>query len=269
MMRATLLEKKYKSAKTLPSFVQNEIVADGGKSGEAIKLLAELLGISADARAQIAIHYVEAVHDEMREAAAEAAKKAKYQALDEKNAEIKVRVNPMLQAIEAMSAEECQKYEEFGSTWRSLDRNEKRMMKDFSRKLGLDHRKWKDDEWRKILRSLRWRCIDERRDREEREEQNLLDANERKVAAFDRMVMALDALRVGNKVLGDCTGGDLLREAARLEALANQVTAQSVFYRQLAAIVGKAATVREASDRAGIVGLLTSRYKEESALAAE
>ncbi len=89
-----------------------------------------------------------------------------------------------------------------------------------------------------------------------------LHTNADKAASFDRIVMALDAVKVGGKLLGDCTGGDLLREAAKLEAIANEMTAQAVFYRQLAEIVGKTTTVREASNRVGIVGLLSTHYNE-------
>lgn len=89
-------------------------------------------------------------------------------------------------------------------------------------------------------------------------------AKEQKVKAFDRMVEALDAVEVNGKFLGDCTGADLLRAAVELEEQAREATAQSQFYRQLAAIVGKTTTVRSYNDRAGIVGLITSRYKEEA-----
>lgn len=96
-----------------------------------------------------------------------------------------------------------------------------------------------------------------------------IESNKIKASSFDRMVMALDAITVGRKLLGDCTGADLLREAVRLEELAKEVTAQSVFYRELAAIVGKTATVRAADNRAGIVGLLTSHYRDPAAHDAE
>lgn len=264
-----LIERKYKSAHTLRGFVQTEITASAGKCGEAVKLLAKLLEISEDARARMAEEYVHLVHEELRAGAAKARDDAKWGARQNRREEIHAKVEPALHAIEALSAQDCQKYENFVWNWKHLNGKEKRALKGFCRKLGLDYKEWGDGEWRRVLKALKWRCDDERREREEREEQNRLEADERKIAAFDRMVMALDALRVGNKSLGDCTGGDLLREAARLEALANQVTAQSVFYRQLAAIVGKVATVREASDRAGIVGLLTSRYREEERMAAE
>lgn len=84
-----------------------------------------------------------------------------------------------------------------------------------------------------------------------------------KAVAFDRMVEALDAVEVNGKFLGDCTGADLLRAAVELEEQAREATAQSQFYRQLAAIVGKTVTVRSYTDRAGIVGLITSRYKAD------
>lgn len=84
-----------------------------------------------------------------------------------------------------------------------------------------------------------------------------------KAQVFDRMVEALDAVTVGDKLLGDCTGADLLREAVRLESEAKEMTAQATFYRQLAAIVGKTTTVRSYNDRGQIVGLITARYKEE------
>lgn len=83
-----------------------------------------------------------------------------------------------------------------------------------------------------------------------------------KVKAFDRMVEALDAVSVNGKLLGDCTGGDLLRAAVQLEESSRHATAQSQFYRQLAAIVGKTNTVREAGNRAGVVGILTHHFKE-------
>lgn len=83
-----------------------------------------------------------------------------------------------------------------------------------------------------------------------------------KAASFDRMVAALDAITVGHKLLGDCTGADLLREAHRLETIAGGLTAQAVFYRELAAIAGKTNTVRSAADRIGVVRLLTTHFKE-------
>lgn len=121
---------------------------------------------------------------------------------------------------------------------------------------------WDGDDWLEARQGLRVVISSKARQRQAEDEHKKLEAQAEKAKAFDRMVLALDAIQVGQKLLGDCTGADLLREAARLESMANEMTAQSVFYRQLADIVGKTTTVRTASDRSGIVALIGSRFKE-------
>lgn len=118
------------------------------------------------------------------------------------------------------------------------------------------------EEWKEIHRLFQAIAENRRKDRLRIRDIDHLALQAEKAASFDRMVLALDAIQVGTKLLGDCTGADLLREAVKLEEMAKEATAQSVFYRQLAAIVGKTTTVRTANDRAGILGLLTDRYQE-------
>ena len=77
-----------------------------------------------------------------------------------------------------------------------------------------------------------------------------------------RVIEHLDTRFIAGKLMGDCRRADLLREAAMLEADANEATLDATLYRQIASMIGDS-TVREYNDRAGIVALLTSRWSEE------
>lgn len=82
-----------------------------------------------------------------------------------------------------------------------------------------------------------------------------------KVEAFDRIVEMLDHMKVGNKLLGDCTRADLLRAAVQAQDQAGEWGLRASLYKQLAGMVGTG-TVREASNRGQIVALLTTTFKE-------
>ena len=77
-----------------------------------------------------------------------------------------------------------------------------------------------------------------------------------------KVIEYLDTRLINGKLLGDCRRADLLREAAMMEAEANEATLDATLYRQLASIIGDR-TVREYNDRAGVVALLESRWSPE------
>lgn len=85
---------------------------------------------------------------------------------------------------------------------------------------------------------------------------------DQKVEAFDRIVEALDLIKVGQKLLGDCTKADLLRASAELKGSAGELLVRSELYRELAKLVGPTGTVRQAANRGKIVALLTHTFKE-------
>lgn len=85
-----------------------------------------------------------------------------------------------------------------------------------------------------------------------------------KASEFDKLVEMLDHMKVGDKLLGDCTKADLLREAVRLDQVAGEIGVHTAFLRRLAALVGPVGTVREVNDRAGVVALLTHEFREEA-----
>lgn len=84
--------------------------------------------------------------------------------------------------------------------------------------------------------------------------------DEAKIEAFDKIVEMLDHFKVGDKKLGDCTRSDLLRAARELESQSEEMQTRAAFYKSLADIVGNK-TVRDASHRGEIVGLLTTTFK--------
>lgn len=83
-----------------------------------------------------------------------------------------------------------------------------------------------------------------------------------KARSFDRIVGLLDAMYVGNKLLGDCTATDLKRAAVDAQRLAGEWDVKAGFYRELAGMIGNA-TVREAMDRGKVVALLTTTFKQD------
>lgn len=86
-----------------------------------------------------------------------------------------------------------------------------------------------------------------------------------KAEQFSRIVEMLDAHRVGDKQLGDCTKGDLLRAAADAEAMAGEATMNAQFYRLMAGLLPEhGVTVRQANNRKEVVALLTLTFSEES-----
>lgn len=84
-----------------------------------------------------------------------------------------------------------------------------------------------------------------------------------KAKAFSRIVERLDSQIVGDKPLGDCFRGDLLRAAVESETKAGQLTADAALFRQLAALIG-AKSVRAFVDRGKVIALLTSTYSEDA-----
>lgn len=88
------------------------------------------------------------------------------------------------------------------------------------------------------------------------------ETNKEKAATLDRIIDMLDHLKVGNKILGDCTKPDLLRAAVAAEQAAGEITVQAGFYRLLADLIPVGETVRTASDRGKIVALLTHQFRE-------
>lgn len=94
-------------------------------------------------------------------------------------------------------------------------------------------------------------------------------ANAEKKAALAfvrRLVEMLDQRIVGDKKLGDCTRADLLREVHRIETEIGELTADAALYRTLAGMIGNK-TVREYDDRAGVIGLLTHRWGDDTTVA--
>lgn len=116
------------------------------------------------------------------------------------------------------------------------------------------------------VRSLRRRIQKREYERWRAEDEAERQATEQKVAAFDKMVEMLDHLTVGNKALGDCSRADLVREATRIQGMSEELSVRAAFYMRLSRMIGSG-TVREAQDRAKIVGLITTTFREEEAAA--
>lgn len=86
-----------------------------------------------------------------------------------------------------------------------------------------------------------------------------MNAMRTKAETLDKIIEMLDLVKVGNKLLGDCTKADLIRAALELESMSAATAVQAVFYRSLAKIIGTA-TVRGAAGRGEIVALLTHSF---------
>lgn len=88
-----------------------------------------------------------------------------------------------------------------------------------------------------------------------------------KAEALDNIIELLGQHKIGDKLLLDCTRGDYLREAARLETAANEMILSASMYRKFAALVGES-TIRQMDGRdparRQIVALLTSRFGDEA-----
>ena len=259
-----LLERKLAEAGSLRSFVEAELRLNKGNRAATMRTFNELLQISDSARVRIAREFVGGVYSDLR-----------------KDEEHKKRVEEIKHPVAKKTAaaeSDFATYARKNDNSRCIGHGSQSLPDEELEKLGTGRcdirpfveriipadvlATWDQSDWMDTATDFKnlWRRRKEYRSYQKAKRAH--DLNAEKAASFDRMVLALDAIQVGNKLLGDCTGGDLLREAVRLEEFAKEATAQSVFYRQLASIVGKTATVREAGDRAGIVGLITSQYKE-------
>ena len=257
------LEQKFAQGNSsLNAFIKAELRVNNYKRHDVIPLVNELLEFSAVARNQAATSLVEEIYQEFRKAEEEKKRLLTFARRSRRSR--RVEDKRAIKAAQALSFLEKTLWEmpeeKLHSYLETKYHREKVLIKDL---LPSDLRpRFEQTELMKIKNM--YLIIKQKRTQQKITDAYKIELDKQleKAASFDRMVMALDAIQVGGKILGDCTGGDLLREASRLEEMANQITAQSVFYRQLAVIVGKTTTVREAADRAGIVGLLTTHYKE-------
>jgi hypothetical protein len=271
-MKRSLVEAKFKKAGTLRNFIEQELAGTKGVRKHVYDEVAQLLLVSEKVRKAVAVLYTDQIHNEMHEAAlrqaavrdraANIAKLTKQIDAEEKNIRDTQteRVKNHKKLAEVLDAADDAK---LNSVIHSRD-SEAEFAKFVHSILPSENLTvWTLEDWRTAFRGM---CsIKSRRDKDRRwfEEVARVAATEEKARSFERIILTLDAMTVGSKLLGDCTGGDLLREAARLEAGAGHLTAQAVFYRELAAIVGKTTTVREANDRGKVLALLSTTYKEE------
>lgn len=83
---------------------------------------------------------------------------------------------------------------------------------------------------------------------------------EDKAASFDKIVEMLDHMHVGTKALGDCSRGDLLREARMMNSTIEDVARRRDFYLALSETIGNK-TVRQAADRAKVISLLNAAFR--------
>lgn len=288
-MTDTLLVKRFEETKSLDKFLREEIRKQK-LPRNVVPVLAGLLSVSPRARTEAAKWCVENVMVILR--AEEARKRDReleklerqYQKKTGKTS-AQTWQEQQIKREEERENEKRRKQNALSGHWELGKRLEKlsdttlvalgknsTAIKEFVQAFPDDIQKeitrhWIEEDWEKASDGARRIVGTRNANREYRKEIETQKLNAEKAASFDRMVMALDAISVAGKLLGDCTGGDLIREAVKLEEMAKEATAQSVFYRQLAGIVGKTKTVREASDRAGIVGLLTTHYKEPVSVA--
>jgi hypothetical protein len=262
-MSEILLEREFSREKTLKNFVRARLKVHNGHMAVTVKEVVFVLQKHPDAQALVCEFFVSAQLAEMRsdEAATKVLRPSGVSARvkefeREKNRQHDARTGHNILGAAASKLSDFLlevyiKRPEEGDDFISATLPKKVL------------KSWTKYDWDVARRGLQT-IVGSRRRRAELEKFDAeLEVQEAKAKSFDRMVMALDAIQVGKKLLGDCTGADLLREAVTLEEIAKSATAQSVFYRQLAAVVGKTQTVREADNRAGIVGLITSRFKEE------
>lgn len=257
-MSEAILKKKFASCgQSIAKFVESELRLSKGHRESVEVILAQLIMMDSDAASQLAKRYVAEVWGRMRYenldgklSESQVARKIKRAEAWEKYGDLlRPAEQKVKDALRGISAERAEKLDNSPIAWRrflsqTLPELSKLGIIDFAH-ISIA----KPSRSRKILNSLE-------------DKRAAIAEVVKKASSFDRMVEALDAIKVGGKLLGDCTGADLLREAVALEEFAAEATAQSVFYRQLASIVGKTKTVREAADRAGVVGLLTSRFHE-------
>ena len=272
-MKRSLVEAKFRKAGTLRNFIERELAGTKGVRKHVYDEVAQLLLVSEKVRKAVAVVYTDQIYEEMRGAAlAQAAERAREaniakisKRIDKEEKTIRDTQAKCVEGHNALAdilndtAEEklnpllnlCNGVEDFNKFVREVLPSETLAV-------------WTSNDWRTAYMGA---CrIQSRREKDRRwlEEAARIAATEEKARSFERIILALDAVTVGGKLLGDCTGGDLLREAARLEAGAGHLTAQAVFHRELAAIVGKTTTVREANDRGKVLALLSTTYKEEA-----
>lgn len=288
-IKKALILRKYEEAGSLHKLVLDVISEASGKFPRvAMDGLTELLLVSEKARKEIANAYVLNIHKKLQAAAAERraiveAKAKKLQALvaekEQEKEKEKAQAEYVLQfraekdAAAAMKVVETKKFSTFDKISDAIRKctdeefapllspaDAKAMVLNVIKENVLDQ--LEDKDWEVVDHIITYSSDTRKNAKAAEAVRRAVELIEEKAKSFDRMVLALDAITVGGKVLGDCTGSDLLREAVKLEEATKQMTTQSVFYRSLAEIVGKTTTVRAASERGQVIALLNTTYKD-------